>query len=462
VGRGLAIVLAALALAPVAHAGGPGLLVGATEDIVKQSDPVKAKAEVDLARRAGLSAIRISQYWAPGETAPSDGDLVLDGNAASAADADGIRVFVSILSYGSRTTPLSDQDQADFAAFAASLARSLPTVHDFIVGNEPNLNRYWMPQFGPSGQDVAAPAYVQLLAQTYDALKGVSPDIRVWGGAVSPRGGDRPNTGRDTHSPTVFIRDMGAAYRASGRTTPIMDGFAFHPYEDTSSAPPESTHPTTTSISLADYGKLVALLDAAFGPDLPIVYDEFGVETTIPPSKASLYTGNEPSTTKPVDEATQADYYRRAIQIAYCQPNVVGIFLFHTIDEQALLSWQSGLYYLDETPKLSRNVVAAAAASARRGVLAPCSWLRIRVKAQVDAAGRLTCDVDCTYVARLQRVPLLSTTLVVRGKAVGGVPTRLRFGRVARARYRISVVATAPVNPGPATVTRSPAFLLTR
>src|SRR5262249_3382566 len=161
--------------------------------------------------------------------------------------------------------------------------------------------------------------------------------------------------------------------RASGRTAPIMDGFTFHPYEDTSSSPPESAHPTTTSISLADYGKLVALLDASFGPDLPIVYDEFGAETTIPPPKAALTTGNQPTSTKAVDEATQADYYKRAIQIAYCQPNVVGIFLFHTVDEQALLSWQSGLYYLDETPKQSRDVVASVAAQARRGVLASCS-----------------------------------------------------------------------------------------
>jgi hypothetical protein len=456
----LLIAAVALLLAPVARAGGPAMLIGAAEDIVKQSDPVKAKAELDLAKLAGLNTIRISQVWTPGDTAPSAGDLELDQNAVNAAKLDGIRIFVTILNYGSRTTPLSEQDQQDFASFSAALARALPDVHDFIIGNEPNLNRYWLPQFGSSGEDVAAPAYVSLLAQTYDALKAVSPDIRVWGGAVSPRGGDRPNTGRDTHSPTTFIQDMGAAYKASGRTAPIMDGFAFHPYEDTSSAPPESTHPTTTTIALADYTKLVALLNAAFGPYLPIVYDEFGVETTIPASKASLYTGTEPTTTKPVDEATQADYYTRAIRIAYCQPNVAGIFLFHTVDEQALLSWQSGLYYRDETPKLSRDAVAAAAAQARRGVLGACPGLRIPVKAAIDTRHRLHCDVDCRYVARLQRMPARSTTFVLRGTAIGGVPKLLRFGRAAAARYRITVVATAPVNPGTPTLATSPSFLV--
>src|SRR5438067_2169345 len=76
------------------------------------------------------------------------------------------------------------------------------------------------------------------LAQTYDALKAVSRDIVVLGGALSPHGGDDPNSTRLTHSPTAFITDMGAFYRASGRIRPIMDGLALHPYEDNSSIAP--------------------------------------------------------------------------------------------------------------------------------------------------------------------------------------------------------------------------------
>ena len=34
-----------------------------------------------------------------------------------------------------------------------------------IVGNEPNLNRYWLPQFNDDGIDAAAPAYETLLAR---------------------------------------------------------------------------------------------------------------------------------------------------------------------------------------------------------------------------------------------------------------------------------------------------------
>src|SRR5207245_1184555 len=99
-------------------------------------------------------------------------------------------------------------ERAQFAGFAASLATELPEVTQFIIGNEPNLNRFWLPQFNPDGSDAAASAFEALLAATYDALKAVSPTITVIGGAVSPRGVDRPNTGRDTHSPTTFIPDL--------------------------------------------------------------------------------------------------------------------------------------------------------------------------------------------------------------------------------------------------------------
>src|SRR5205085_90537 len=232
-----------------------------------------------------------------------------------------------------------------------------PHVRDFIVGNEPNLNRFWLPQFGENGEDVAAPAYEQLLASTYDAIKTVRPHSTIYGGALAPRGVDRPGTGRDTHSPTAFIADMGAAYRALGRQTPVMDALAFHPYADASNVPPSSAHPSSTSIGIADYDKLVSLLGRAFdgtgqrGSTLPILYDEFGVESDIPAAETALYTGTEPATVHPVDEATQAQYYNQALQLAFCQPNVIGLLLFHAVDEQARAGWQSGVYYVDGQPK---------------------------------------------------------------------------------------------------------------
>ncbi len=82
----------------------------------------------------------------------------------------------------------------------ATLARDLPSVRDFAVWNEPNLNGFWLYQFDESGNDIAAPAYTSLLARSYDALKAVSPKIRVYGGSLAPRGADNPESHRGTRS----------------------------------------------------------------------------------------------------------------------------------------------------------------------------------------------------------------------------------------------------------------------
>jgi hypothetical protein len=154
-----------------------------------------------------------------------------------------------------------------------------------------------------------------------------------------------------------------------------MDVFDEHVYADTSALPPSMPH-TGTTIAEGDYARLVALLGKAFdgtaqrGSKLPILYGEYGVETTVPADKARFYTGSE--TQKAVDEATQARYYAEAFRLALCQPNVIGIMVFHVVDETALGAWQSGPFYADETPKSSVPAIRTAALAARGGSAASC------------------------------------------------------------------------------------------
>jgi hypothetical protein len=380
-----------------------------------------------------------------------------------------VRVLVQVMNAGSRTTPLTDGEQRAFASYAAAVARRFPSFRDFIVGNEPNLNRFWLPQYNPDGTNAASPAYTELLAQTYDALKAVSPSINVIGGALAPRGSDNPSFSRPTHSPTAFILDMGTAYRASGRTEPIMDALGIHPYQDNSSLPPSFQHPNTATIAIADYGKLVALLGRAFdgtaqpGSELPIYYDEFGVESRIPGAKAGLYSGTEPTTTRPVDEATQARYYREALAIAFCQPKVRAFFFLHTVDERPLDRWQSGLFYPDESPKAGLPDVQAAVRATRGGVIERCEGLELTPKARLTVprlrpgqqtvpSPTLRCDIDCNYRVRLEKLPAQAPVAELFGKALAGEPTRVAFRprRVRPGRYRFTVRALAPVNIGPA------------
>jgi hypothetical protein len=245
-----------------------------------------------------------------------------------------------------------------------------------------------------------------------------------------------------------------------------MDAFAFHPYGDNSSQPPSFQHPSSTSIGLGDYDKLVALLGGAFdgtgqlGSTLPIVYDEYGVETQVPAGKAAFYSGREPATTKPVDPTTQGQYYAQAIALTFCQPTVRGLFLFHSVDETDLDRWQSGLFYADGTPKASLGPTRTAVLAARRGIVARCPGLKLLVRGKLDRLSRqnprfsfrLSCDIDCNYRARLEKLPRHSTTLATSGRVTGGRASKVQFPvrRLAPGRYRITVRIVAPVNPGPA------------
>jgi hypothetical protein len=364
--------LAALA-SPAAALGSAHMFMGAAEDEGRNADPQVSMTKMELAKAAGFDTIRITANWTTGENAvPPDQLHALQSIAAAGIFLD-IRVVATVMPIGSRATPLTATARAQFARFAADFVRRVPSIREYIIGNEPNLNRYWLPQFGPSGEDVAAPAYVQLLARAYDAMKAVDPNVFINGGSVSPRGIDRPGTGRDTHSPTAFITDMGTAYRAMKRTKPIMDGFAFHPYGENSSTPPSLVHTSGTSLGLGDYPKLVSLLGKAFngtaqkGSTLPIVYDEYGVDSQIPVAKRSFYGGTEPATTKPVTEGVQAAYYDEALRMAACQPTVRGFLIFHVTDETDYNRWQSGVYYADGTPKSSRAIVKSSMNAIRDG-----------------------------------------------------------------------------------------------
>jgi hypothetical protein len=355
------------------------LVVGSLDDSIKQGDPRLAASVAQTTRDAGFDAVLISSKWTPGATTLAPAERRALANAVRAATRNDLQVFVFVWHGLSGATPRTPAAQGQFAAYTVSLARAFPQVRHIVIGNEPNLNTFWTPQYGPGGSDAAAKGYSELLARTYDALQAVSPRPEVIGGALAPRGSDRPSLKRDTHSPTRFIEDLGAFYHSSGRTEPIMDALAMHPYMRTSALSPSDTHAASTTITIGDYTKLVTLLGSAFGAaqhgaDLPIYYTELGVQTGVPANHRQAYTDLEsPAAIDAVDTETQAVYYREALKLAACQPHVRGLFILHTYDESDLAGWQSGLYYADKKPKASLDDFRDAAKAARKGNLTRCA-----------------------------------------------------------------------------------------
>ena len=340
-----------------------GLVVGGVEDAAKWGDPI---ANMDRARTAGFRVIVLSSVWTSGAAAPDQPEVDRLRAAIDAADNAGIHPVVAVYSF-SRDTPVTAPARVDFASYAAAILRAIPELRYISLGNEPNSNRFWMPQFGAGGTDAAAADYFRLLRVTYPAVKAASPNVTVLGGSLAARGADNPRGIRQTHSPARFILDLGRAFRASGLRRPPLDLFSLHPYPANSSIPPTVALPHSTSIGIADYPRLVRLLTQAFGHPPPIVYGEYGIETEIPRRELDLYSGHRAPSIKPVSEMRQADDYVEAIRLASCQPLVRMLVFFHVTDESQFTGLQTGLYYPNERPKQSLWRVAEWARAAEKG-----------------------------------------------------------------------------------------------
>src|SRR5207253_9473211 len=184
----LACAAGGLMLAPGAAAG--DLRVGVADDHPKTS-PEIAQSFYDAMSDVGLTENRITVLWDSASPAaiPEREQIA---NAVDVATAHGVHVTLSI--YPDRARAITDSPQAvgEFAAFTALVARTFPQVKDFIVGNEPNKQRFWQPQFNPNRTAAACAAYEPLLAASYDSLKAVDPDITVIGVGLGPRGSDNP------------------------------------------------------------------------------------------------------------------------------------------------------------------------------------------------------------------------------------------------------------------------------
>jgi hypothetical protein len=311
----------------------------------------------------GLKEVRITVQWDPAHPTTIENQLYLQSMVA-VATLRGVRVTFSVQPVKSRSVTGTPNGTGQFAAFAAHVARTFPTVKDFIIGNEPNLTFFWAPQF-VNGKSASPIAYEGLLARTFDALKAVSPTINVIGVGLSPRGNDMPNAkGNISHSPVKFIHGLGEAYRMSRRTRPLMDMFAFHPYPKKDVDPlakgypwPNAGIPNLGRIKQAFFDAFHGTGQRTFEQGLKMKLDEIGWQVAVHPTAAGSYFGAE--TITPTNEATQAAIYAALLREVACDPSVDSVLFFGFQDEPNLGRWQSGLMRADGTPRPSYHSVKA-------------------------------------------------------------------------------------------------------
>lgn len=353
-----------------------GITFGVADDAGKYADDGGKWFDQQL-KGANLTEERWTLSWTGGTTI---NELPFLQRAAPQAQADGIRVELAL--YG---RPASNNDATQFCAWAAVVAQTASQwgIHDYIVWNEPNTALYFSPQ------DSSAPAkYEALLATCYDAIHAADPAANVIGFGLSPRKGTSTQT-----APIPFIRAVGAAYRASGRTKPIMDMISVHPYPNPNSPTdsPDVGYRNTDDFGIPNLDRIKqAVWDAFNGTAQPttvnglmIVLDEVGWQTDT--SQYAQYIHDE--NVRTVSEAQQTQYLLTATQKYFaCDPTIATVNWFLLVDESTRDGkdasgntvgggWQSGLLTAGgagvSTPKQAYTALAPVWAQGRAACKGP-------------------------------------------------------------------------------------------
>jgi hypothetical protein len=366
---------AACAVSALAIAGpaGAGVSVGVNDDAGKYSDGAPQFWQV--MKQNNLKQNAVTVLW--DETQPT---AILDegfiAKSLPVAQANNIKVVFDVYPMHSQAFTQNGATAAQFGAFLTKLALRFPQVTEYVLMNECNQTRFVNPQFNASGVNQSAAVCGQALAAGYDALKAVNPSTFVWGIGLSPRGNDNASaTSNVSTSPVKFLGALGAWFKSSGRTKPIMDGFDFHPYPIPQSLPFATGYADQDNAAVSNLPRIYQAFYDAFsgsaqptigqqaGGGLPVSLNEVGIQTDSA-GKAG-YTGNEVSADgnggvrgETATETFQSNWYLQMLNYVACDPNVKVVNLFHLVDETALEGWQSGLYFAGYVPKASAAAVA--------------------------------------------------------------------------------------------------------
>ena len=369
--------VACLALGPTsaAHAD---VLFGASDDYGKYADDGGTWFFSEL-RAAGLTSNKITVNWDSTRPLEITERAFLD-RAIPVAQAEGVQLSFGIHVGKARAITSDPEALEKFTQWLRILAVSYPQVKEFVVGNEPNLTRFWQPQFTDDGTGASGRAFAKFLAASYDALKDVDPAITVVGVGLSPRGNDMPNAPSNVStSPVKFIHDLGIGYARLQRDKPIMDVFGFHPYPAKDRDPLAKGY-RWPNAGVANLDRIKQAIWDAFGntaqptfaergleQEDPLTFklDEVGWQVAIPAPNRKAYFGRE--SVVPTTEAQQAQIYRQLVRKVACDRSVRELLFFGLVDEPNLDRWQAAVVRADRTRRPAWATVRTAVAEGCRG-----------------------------------------------------------------------------------------------
>jgi hypothetical protein len=423
----------------------------------------------------GMTENRIAVFWDPANPTTIVDQAFLDRSIPQAMQR-GIDVIFAIYPLKARALVDTPNGVELFAEYAARVAQRYPYVRKIICLNEGNQPRFHQPQFDDAGNGISGFVQEQAMAACYDALKAVDAGIDVIAFGLSPRGNDDFDAVSNvSHSPIRFLKEVGEAYRASGRTKPIADDISVHCYPNLNTDAPSVGYlwPKVGCVNLDRFKQawwdafhdtaqpLFREAGQSGGPFVRIFVDEVGYQARIAPEKSALYTGAE--NVPVLDEATQGAYYAQLIALMACDPNVALLNFFHAVDETSLQAWQSGVVLPDGTRRASFGAVKEAVLANQQCRGAVKSWRHT----ETVVGGRVTfktlprsflvrADEGFSYDVKIMRP---SSTRKLTGATGQGEAARdllFKLPRLNRGAYRVTVTLRAETNPARAvTFTRT-------
>ena len=150
--------------------------------------------------RLGVGWIKQQVRWGDLELSPGDLNWGMIDGIIDAANDNGVRVMLSVVTAPAWTRPNSGdthgppEDLNQYTAFLSKLLDHYAgKVHAIEVWNEQNLEREWK-----SANGLVAADYVQMLQMAYETIKAKDPNIIVISGALAPTGGWTEPDGRVT------------------------------------------------------------------------------------------------------------------------------------------------------------------------------------------------------------------------------------------------------------------------
>jgi hypothetical protein len=375
-----------VAAAAPSLAAGAEYKIGFADPLFRSEEPATREAWFENAAYSGASIIRIDVHWSgvaplnpPAGFNPADPASPgyrweqLDGAVKSAA-ARGFEVLFTMFSAPAwadgpgrpsnvrpgRWRP----DPGALGAFARALAtrysghypdpsdptRALPRVSDYEPWNEPNLDTYLSPQWEGS-EWVGATLYRRMLNRFYAGIKAVQPHATVIAGSLAPFG-DPP--GGERTPPVLFLRELlclkgGRLRKVACPERARFDALSDHPI---AVGPPRESAASPLDASTPDLGRLTRVLRKA---------EE--LKTVLPRKHRPLWVTEFWYDTNPPDPlglplATQARWYQQDLYSFWHQGASVAITLqLRDAPEGRTYSTsnQSGLYFVDGSPKPSRT-----------------------------------------------------------------------------------------------------------